>query len=54
MQQRFFAGSGGQADVDKREGVIYVKSGYCDGERAMAGAARAARVAGSVSIPAGQ
>ena len=34
MQQRFSAGSGGQADVDKRMGVIYVKSGYCKGERA--------------------
>lgn len=31
--KRFSAGSGGQADVDKRRGVIYVKLGYCKSER---------------------
>lgn len=44
MQQRFFAGSRGQTDVDKCAGVIYVKSGYCKGEKAnrRGGGARAA------------
>jgi hypothetical protein len=33
MQGRFSAVSGSQEDVDKLTGVIYVKSGYCKGER---------------------
>lgn len=63
MQQRFSSGSGGQADVDKRTGVIYVKSGYGKGERANrpggagsqpVGPRAGVRVAGSVSVLAGQ